>query len=496
MTQSSRETLEEEASSGGPHKFFCLLAGLAVFCLIRFAVPLPDGMSPDGLKVAAVLALMLVWWLTEAVPLPVTALLPLVLFPTLGVMNMNTAASSYADPVIFLYLGGFMLAIAMERWGLHLRIALHIVRVVGSSANLVIAGFMLATAFLSMWISNTATVMMMLPIGTSVIYLLMHRDGEEPHEGAHNFATCMMLGLAYAASIGGIGTLIGTAPNAIFAGYMRNFYGIEIGFAQWMVVAVPVAAMMLFICWQVLVRLYPNRMGRIEGVEQVIGDELRKLGRWSRGEVLIAVIFGATAMAWMFRPAINLALPGLALTDAGIAIISGMLLFIVPVSLKRGQVLLTWKEAERLPWGVLLLFGGGLCLASAVRNSHLAEWVGLQIQAAVDVAVFPLILIVSGLVLLMTEFMSNVATVTTMLPVIAALAAAFGYAPIELMLPATLMASFAFMMPVATPPNAIVFASGHIRIRQMAYAGLWLNLFAIALVPAFCYWVIGYVGLK
>lgn len=319
-------------------------------------------MTPDALSVAAVVALMMIWWLTEAVPLAVTALVPLVVFPFTGIMDVDTAATAYADPVIFLYLGGFILAITMERWGLHQRIALNIVQLVGSNANTVIGGFMLATALLSMWISNTATVVMMLPISLSVVHLLMRKDAGAHDEGAKNFATCMMLGLAYAASIGGVGTIIGTPPNAVFAGYMRTVYDVEIGFAQWMLLAVPIATVMLFLCWRVLLLLYPNRMGKIEGADRIIDYELRKLSGWSRGEKMIAVIFGGTALLWMFRPAISAALPGIALNDAGIAVMGALLVFLVPLSFKEGRALLTWKEAERLPWGVLLLFGGGLCL--------------------------------------------------------------------------------------------------------------------------------------
>lgn len=491
MAQSNGEDSLIEAASGNPRKFIYLLAGVFAYCFIRFVMPLPEGMSPQALEVAAVLVLMMIWWLTEALPLAITALVPLVIFPFTGVMDMDAAASSYGDPVIFLYLGGFILAIAMERWGLHRRIALNIVRVVGSNANMIIAGFMLATAFLSMWISNTATVVMMIPISLSVVHLLMRES--DVGEGARNFAVCMMLGLAYAASIGGVGTIIGTPPNAVLVGYLRNAYGIEIGFFQWMLLGVPAAAIMLVICWRVLLRLYPNHMGHIEGAEQVIGAELEKLGGWSREEKLVAMIFGGTALLWVLRPVISAALPGIALNDSGIAVMGALMLFIIPASFKHGQMLLTWREAEGLPWGVLLLFGGGLCLATAVKASLLAEWIGTRIQSVVDVSEFTLILIIAGVIVMLTEFMSNVATITTFLPIIAALAVAFGYAPIDLMIPATLAASFAFMTPVATPPNAVVFSSGHIRIKQMAYAGLWLNMLALLVVPALCYVMMGYI---
>lgn len=483
MPQSSADA-ENAASPSSRH--YGLLAGLLAFIAIRLA-PLPQGMEPQALEVSAVLALMMIWWLSEAVPLAVTALVPLILFPFMGVMGVSEAASSYGDPIIFLYMGGFILAIAMERWKLHLRIALNIVRVVGSNANTIIAGFMLATAALSMWISNTAAVVMMLPISLSVVQLLMQENVATPTENARNFATTMMLGLAFSASIGGVGTLIGTPTNAVLAGYVRNAYDIEISFAQWMLLAMPVVLFMLAACWGILLTLYPNRMGRIAGAEALIRQELEALGSWTRGERMVAVIFGLTALAWMFRPVISVALPGVELNDAGIAIAGAVALFLIPTSLRGGKALMTWKEAERLPWGILILFGGGLCLATAVKASKLAEWVGAQVQAATDVSAFTLILLVAGVVQILTEFMSNVATLTTFLPIIAALAAAFGYAPLELMVPAAMAASFAFMTPVATPPNAVVFSSGHVRIKQMVYAGFWLNLAAIAVVPAFCY---------
>lgn len=318
-------------------------------------------------------------------------------------------------------------------------------------------------------------------------------DGSENNpQGARNFATCMMLGLAFSASIGGVSTLIGTPPNAVLAGFLRSSYGIELSFADWMQMALPIVAVMLVACWLVLLVIYPNRMGRIAGAEDIISYELQKLGRWSRGEVLVAIIFSSTALLWMLRTPINATIPALQLNDAGIAIAGAMALFVIPVSFKRGEMLLTWQQAEKLPWGILLLFGGGLCLASAIRNSQLAEWIGGRIQSVVDVSEFVLILIIAGVIKLLTEFMSNVATITTFLPIIAALAAAFGYPPLALMVPATLAASFAFMTPVATPPNAVVFASGHVKIRHMAFAGVWLNLIAWVVAPALCYYMMDY----
>lgn len=489
MSSSSREALQQDAPSIKSGRWLGLFFGIVIFVLLYFFTPLPEGMTPEALQVAAVAGLMMCWWLTEAVPLAATALVPLVVFPFIGIMPANETASAYADPIVFLFMGGFILAIGLERWGLHQRIALNIVRVVGSNANAVIGGFMLATACLSMWISNTATVVMMMPIALSVVQLLMRSDGGTHEQGARNFGTCMMLGLAIAANIGGTATLVGTPPNAIFAGYVHNAYGIEIGFAQWMMVAGPIAALMLLLGWLLLLDIYPNKMGHIEGADRIINYELLKLGTWSRGEKMMALIFFTTALLWIFRSPLNGILP-ITLNDAGIAMMGALALLITPVS--RKEFLLDWRDAERLPWGILLLFGGGLCLASAVSASHLADWIGVQIQSVVDVSPFVMVLIVAGVVIWLTEFMSNVATITTFLPVIGAVALAFGYPALDLMIPATLAASYAFTTPVATPPNAVVFASGHVQIKQMAYSGVILNLLGWALMPAACYALMDY----
>lgn len=492
MSQNKGGILENDFESINISRFIGLLAGVAAFIVLFFFAPLPAGMQPQALQVAAVLALMMTWWLTEAVPLAVTALAPLVIFPLSGIMDIDAAAAAYGDPVVFLFMGGFILAIGMERWNLHLRIALNIVRVVGSHANVIIGGFMLATAFLSMWISNTATVVMMMPICLSVVQLLVRNDTVESTQGTRNFATCMMLGLAYAASIGGIATLIGTPTNAVLAGYVSNAYGIEISFAQWMMVALPIAIIILVLCWLILLALYPNHMGYIEGAERIIDYEIKKLGKWTTGEALIAIIFTTTALLWIFRAFINECFPNLHLDDSTIAIMGALALFMIPASPRRGEMLLTWREAEKLPWGILVFFGGGLCLASAVSSSLLAEWLGMRIQSVVDVPEFVLILIIVGVVKLMTEFMSNVATITTFLPIIAVVATGFGYPPLDLMIPATLAASLAFISPVGTAPNALVFASGYVKMRNMAYAGFWLNMIAWIVSPAFCYFIMDY----
>ncbi|TVQ64323.1 MAG: DASS family sodium-coupled anion symporter [Phycisphaerales bacterium] len=500
------------------------ILALAVYWLLPGAQPWPGAevdpgaLSDAGRAVAAVGVLMAVLWVTEALPLPATALLPLVLFPVLGVMSPAAAASPFADRVIFLFMGGFMLALAMERWGLHRRIALATVLLVGTRPPMLIGGFMLATAVLSMWMSNTATTVMMLPIGVSIIGLTLERLREAEHEfafdadgnprpltgaGSLRFATCLMLGIAYAASIGGVGTLIGTPPNAFLAGFVREAYGVDIGFGQWMLVGVPLALVMLFITWLLLTRvLYPTRIKELPGGRELIRDELRKLGPVSRAEWTVMGVFVFTALSWVLREPLTrwawLAdrAPGIrSVDDAAIAIVAAILLFAIPVNARKGVFTLNWESAVRLPWGVLLLFGGGLSLAAAVRATGVDAWIGHHVGALDTVPIIALVLIVIAVVIFLTELTSNTATAATFLPVLGGVALGIGADPLLLIVPAALAASCAFMMPVATPPNAIVFGSGHVTIGQMVRAGFWLNLISIMLITAATYalgaWALG-----
>lgn len=461
-----------------------LLVGPLLLVLVLL-VPAPEGLSPAGWRTVAVGVLMATWWVTEAIPIPATALLPLVLFPTLGVSGMDEAAAPYANPLVFLFLGGFVLALAMQRWALHRRIALSIVRAVGTRPHNLVLGFMLATAFLSMWVSNTATAVMMLPIGLSVIDLVL-RGEAAPDPGHSHFAVCLMLGIAYGASIGGLATLIGTPPNALLAGFMLETYGVEIGFAQWMMVGVPLVAVTLPLTWLVLTRLvFPIRLREIPGGREMIDGELRTLGPLSRAEKWVGAVFVATALAWISRPLLEDVVPGL--SDTSIAIAAALVLFATPVSLRRGEFLMNWEWAERLPWGVLLLFGGGLSLADAVRTTGLAQWIGSALQGLGGWPTVALVLVVTTLVIFLTELTSNTATAAAFLPVVAALAVGLGENPLLLAVPTALAASCAFMMPVATPPNAIVFGSSFITVPQMARAGLVLNLLFIAAITLLTY---------
>ena len=488
------------------------LLALAVYCLLPDDV---NQMTAEARSTAAIAALMALWWMTEALPLPVTALLPLILFPLARVFpdpalgpQIQQAAEPFANRFIFLFMGGFMIALAIERWNLHRRIALLTVLTVGTKPARMIAGFMIATALLSMWISNTATTIMMLPIGLSVITLLQDRLGsaqdqnpppentpENITQGLSRFSVCLMLGIAYAASIGGVGTLVGTPPNVFFASYMDEQYGITLGFGPWMGLGVPLVVIFLFLTWVVLTKVvFPLHLRQIPGGRELIRQELRKLGPMSRGEWTVLVVFLLTASAWVLRDPLTKwawlieQVPAIArLDDTIIALIGALLLFIIPVDIKNFQFALDWQTARRLPWGMLLLFGGGLSLAAAVTASGLDKWIGQWFSEFSGLPPIIMILLVTTVVIFLTELTSNIATATTFLPILGGVALQFNIDPLMLLAPATLAASCAFMLPVATPPNAIVFGSGYIKIGQMIKAGLWLNLIGIILIPLLIY---------
>lgn len=465
----------------GRRKVVGLLLGPAAFTLILM-LPAPEGLEPAAWRVAAAALLMAIWWVSEALPVAATALLPLALFPLLGVAPITEVAAPYANPLIFLFLGGFIIALAIEKWNLHRRVALLVLYAIGSREDRQIAGFMLATAFLSMWVSNTATTIMMLPVALSIIPHT--KDGQIEAE-KRGFAVALLLSIAYAASIGGLGTLIGTPPNALLAGFMSETYGVTIGFAQWMLVGLPLAAVLLVLCWLLLTR-FLYRIGRDEHPEAraAVLESLRAMGPLSRPEKLVALVFVTTATLWVIRPLLGTLFPDLFLSDTGIAITGALALFIIPVDRRRGVFLMDWKSAERLPWGVLLLFGGGLSLASAVANTGLAAWMGGALSSLASWPGIALVLAVTSLIITLTELTSNTATTAAFLPLMGALAVSIGHDPLLLTIPAALAASCAFMMPVATVPNAIVFGSGHVSIPQMVRAGFWLNILGICAITA------------
>lgn len=461
---------------------FALITGPAMLVLALF-LPAPAGMNPEAWLALGAALWMAIWWATEAVPIPATALLPLILVPVLGIAEVGDLAGAYANGIIFLFLGGFLLGLAMQRWALHRRIALNILLAVGQRPNRQIAGFMIATSFLSMWVSNTATSIMMLPIAVSVISFLPEAKSDE----GRRFAVALLLAVAYSASIGGIATLIGTPPNAMLAAYLKESHDISIGFAQWMMIGLPVALGMLLFTWWWLCR---KGFAGLEtsASRDLLRAELQKLGPISAGEARVLLIFIATAVAWILRPLINNFLPGV--TDTVIAMTAGLLLFTVRSGGPDSKVLLDWQTAEKLPWGVLLLFGGGLALATMIKSSGLAEWLAQNFSLLSEWPIFAMVLVIVAVIIFLTEITSNTATTATFLPLLGALAVAQSVSPMLFVIPAAIAASCAFMMPVATPPNAVVFGSGELRIKDMMQAGLLLNVFGIVLISGVGYYLV------
>jgi sodium-dependent dicarboxylate transporter 2/3/5 len=463
-----------------------LVIGLAGF-LACLALPPPGGMSAEAWAAGGMMWLMATWWSTEAIPIPATALLPILLVPALGLGSIGQATAPYANPIIFLFLGGFTLGLAMQRWNLHRRIALLTLRSVGVKPKNQIAGFMMATAFLSMWVSNTATAVMMLPIGLSII-AMTHSDNKD---GLRRFGTALLLAIAYSASIGGIATLIGTPPNALLAAYLLDTQGIEVGFAQWMLLGLPVSVVMLLLVWWWLTRV-DFGIGGADDSSEMIRRELAALGPLGRGEKLVGLVFLLTASAWIFRPLLSANLAPW-LSDTGIAIAAALALFLIPVDTRERKFLLDWESAEKLPWGVLLLFGGGLAMAGVISSSGLASWIAEAMGAATLLPALLMIALVTLVIIFLTEVTSNTATAAAFLPLLGALALAQDISPLLLTVPAAIAASCAFMMPVATPPNAIVFSSGHMRIGDMLRAGFALNLMGVVVVTMASYWLMGWV---
>lgn len=467
-----------------------------------------DANLAHAAKASAAIAILLgTLWITEALPLAATSLLPLVLFPLCGILTFKQAAAPYADNLVYVYFGGFMLALAIERWQLHRRVALHTLLIVGTRPGLLVGGIMLATALISMWISNTATTAMMLPLGLSLIKLITRQSKEHVAGGmnetdAANFATSMMLGIAYAATIGGLGTLIGTPTNTALAGFAR-IKGIEVGFARWMIFAIPLASIYLLFAWLLLTKwIYRLPGTEVPDSRRAIREELASLGSVSRGEWVVSIVFGCTALLWLLRepiiksPWLLAQWPDIAKLDDGIIALMGALaLFTIPIDWRRGVFALDWETANKMPWGILILFGGGLSLAVAVTESKLADWIGVQVAAYGGVSVLMLVVAVTAVIIFASEFTSNVATVNAFLPIMYGVSQGLDANPLLLMIATTIAASCAFMLPVGTPPNAIAFGTGYIRQSQMMFAGLWLNLLGIPLIPLAVFtlgeWVFG-----
>ncbi len=441
-------------------------------------------------NILAVAFWMIAWWITEAVSISVTALIPLTIFPLLNIMDMKTVAASYGSPIVFLFFGGFVMALALEKVGLHKRIAMNIVKVTGTSPNKVILGFMLATAFLSMWISNTATTVVMLPIALSVIDLLIN-DEDGFTAGDKNFALSLMLGIAYAANVGGIATIIGTPPNTVMIGFVEQEYNIQISFLNWMILGVPFSMLMIAVIYFILVKLiYPNGLSNSAQTTSIIDNELVKLGPLKATEKRVMIIFVITIFLWISRGLINTYLPFIKLSDAGISMLAAFTLFTIPFNFNQGEFTLVWDDTKKLPWGILILFGGGLALASGLSGAGVIDYIGAVVSANKALNVFVITSLLILIMLFMTELMSNVALVAIFAPVVAGIAIGLGEEMLHLLIPITISSSCAFMLPMATPPNAIVFASGHIKVHEMAKAGILLNIIAILILMFFASFLI------
>ncbi|MFY0992131.1 SLC13 family permease [Halomonas sp. C05BenzN] len=439
----------------------------------------PSGLPPAAWQVVALTAWMATWWVLEPVPIAVTALLPVALLPLLGVTSVNDAAAPYANPLIFLFLGGFLLAEAIQRWSLHRRIAMLVLRVSGQRPDQLVGGFMVATAALSMWVSNTATAALMVPIGLSVLALLERQGGGG---ASHHMELSLLLGIALAANIGGMGTLIGTPPNALLAGFMADNHGIEIGFAQWMLVAVPPALLLLALAWWLLTRrIYPVGVEALPGVADMLSEQAQDLGRMSGPERRVAAIFALVALAWVTRPLLQSWL-GVELSDAGIAVVGALLLFVVPARWSERQFLMDWESARYLPWGVLIMVGGGLSLGTAIESSGLAAAVAEGLAGFGSWPVWALVGLVVLVVMVMSHVTSNTATAAAILPLTASLTVSLGASPLLLAVPVAMAASCAFMLPVATPPNAVVFGSGRLSVAEMMRAGAPVGLVALVVI--------------
>ncbi|AWX43907.1 Protein I'm not dead yet [Flagellimonas maritima] len=456
-----------------------LILGPVVF-LILLNLPF-NIVSEKGDPVISVTVWMLIWWITEAVSISVTALLPLLLFPLLKILPIADVGANYGSPIVFLFFGGFVMALALEKVNLHKRIALNIIKLTGTTPNKVILGFMIATASLSMWISNTASTVVMLPIALSVISLLIDdEDGFTKND--KNFSLSVMLGIAFSANAGGIATVIGTPPNSVLIGLLENEYNIEISFLKWMTLGLPFSIVMIGISYLVLVKwMFPNKDLKFNASKEVIQIELQKLGPTSGKEKLVLAIFAVTVSLWIFRTLINSIFPNLGLTDTMISILAAISLFAIPYNIKKGDFLIHWKDTSKLAWGILILFGGGLALAKGMSSSGIVDMVAVAIAGS-DISIILTAALLILLMLFMTELMSNVALIAVLAPVVAGIAIGLDIPILYLLIPVTMASSCAFMLPMATPPNAIVFASGYVKVSQMAKVGIILNLISVGLL--------------
>ena len=464
-----------------------LFLGPIVFVLINFFYE-PKNLSSEGIAILASTLWVAIWWMTEAIPIYVTSLLPIILFPLSGGLELKLTTASYGHKFVFLFIGGFILAIAIEKWKLHKRIALNIIKIVGTKKSNIILGFMIATAFLSMWISNTATAVMILPVGLAIISQL--KDNPKTIENENIvFGKTLMLAIAYSASIGGMATLIGTPPNLVLAGVVKTSFNVEINFLQWMSFGLPISIFLLFICWKYLTTIAYNFSDQnFESGLNEIDKQLKELGKVSYEEKSVLIVFILTALAWVTQSfLIKQFIP--AIDDTIIVIFAAIILFILP-NKEGSKKLLSWADAVKLPWGILLLFGGGMALAKGFDSSGLAIWIGSQMNFFNAIPLLFLLLILIATVNFLTEITSNLATTAMLLPVLVALSETIEVNAFFLLVGATVAASCAFMLPVATPPNAVVFGSKILSIDDMIKKGFWMNLISIFILTAAVYWIL------
>jgi sodium-dependent dicarboxylate transporter 2/3/5 len=488
----SRETASQNIVDQMTQRTKTLAACLVLGC-VGLLLPLPEGLSEEARRTAVIGAVMAAFWMTEVLPLAVSALIPVIAFPLAGIAPMNDVNRAYAHPLIFLFLGGFILASAMQRWGLHLRLSQVAIRLAGPRHDHQVLAIMIATAFLSMWISNTATAMVMMPIGLSMLalpgdrgrgskVLVANDQSASEADGTKGpYGSALMLGIAFSATIGGMGTLIGTPPNALFAGFIERTYGMSIGFGQWMLMGVPIVLVLLPIAWLLLTRIaFP--------LPSVVEDAVPKQVVWaplSRAQKIVAIVLLLTVLAWLLRPLADASLGQSGLTDAGIGLIGAITLFLLPASFSDNEPLLTWDDVKELRWDVLILFGGGLALANGIAKTGLADWIGSGANQLAELPIHALILIMMVAIVYLGELASNTAVAAVFLPLAGAVAVGLGIAPITLLLPVALAASLGFMLPVATPPNAIVYGSGAVTSGQMLKAGAVLDVVSIVIVFVF-----------
>lgn len=469
--------------------WFLIILGITLSLCMYLANPFDLNVQAN--KAVAVALLMIVWWVAEVLPMPAVALIPLVLHPLFKISTIEETSKAYSNPVIFLFMGGFMIGLAIEKWNLHKRIALNIVKRTGTSGNRIILGFIIATGFLSMWLSNTATTMMMFPIALSVIAVM--KQHEQTGTNFKNFSLVLMLVIAYASNIGGMATVIGTPPNVAFVGFIEKKYGYTVQFLDWMLVCTPLAILLLAALYWVLAKwMFPSRIKNSKELTSYITEEIKSLGKLSAAEIRVLIIFMITALLWITKDILNQQ-PYFKLDDNMIAVLGALLLFATPSGIKKEnkpQMVLEWKDTSKMAWGILLLFGGGIALANSLEKAGVMAQVGNWLAGFSSVNGLILVLMIVIVSIFLSEVMSNVAQVIVLAPVLAALADALHLDPLLLGIPMTLAASAAAMMPMGTPPNAIVFSSGHIKLKDMLRAGLVMNLTSIVLITAFCWWVL------